>query len=147
LCRMSGFVLLLVGAACAWAAEPIAGTWQLKTQKVNERPTTSPPLTLRIAQSGEALKFEYSSDASLRFDAKLDGSPAEVIGGDGKKIGVARVKHGGPEQYLVTLEGPNRPTMNGKLTVSSGGKTLTSESDVVGRDGQKVHTVQVFARQ
>jgi hypothetical protein len=140
-------VFLLVACAGLQAAEPIAGTWTLKSQQVNGRDTPSPPLTLRITQSaGDGLQFEYSSKDSVRFAARLDGSPADVFNSAGKKMGTARVTRGGSLEYRVMLEGPNRPTSNGKLTISNGAKTLTSESDAVAPGGQRLHTVQVFER-
>jgi len=145
---MLKWALVLACAATAYAAEPVAGKWLLKSQQVNGRDTTSPPLTLRITPTGEALEFEYSTAADqVRFTARLDGSPAEVSGSRGKKMGTARVTRRSPDEYRVTLEGPNRPTSNGKLTVSAGGKKLTSESDALAPGGQRLHTVQVFERQ
>jgi hypothetical protein len=139
-------VFLLVACAGIHAAEPIAGTWVLKNQQVNGRDTPSPPLTLRITLSGDRLQFEYSAKESVRFAARLDGSPAEVSNSAGKKMGTAKVTHGGPLEYRLMLEGPNRPTSSGKLTVSNGWKTLTSESDTTAPGGQRLHTVQVFER-
>jgi hypothetical protein len=146
---MKRVAALLVLALHTWAAEPIAGKWLLKSQQVGGRETASTPLTLRITQTGDALEFEYSAAASrMRFAARLDGSAADVKNADGRKIGTAKVtRGGGPSQYFVMLEGPNRPTSNGKLTVSSNGKTLVSESDAIARDGAKLHTVQTFERQ
>jgi len=138
--------ILLLACAALPAAEPLAGTWVLQSQQVNGRDTPSPPLTLRIAQSGGRLQFEYAAKDSVRFDARLDGSPAEVTSSTGRKMGTARVTRDGPLQYRVTLEGPNRPTSNGRLTLSRGSKTLTSESDALAPGGQRLHTVQVFER-
>jgi hypothetical protein len=131
-----------------WAGEPITGEWRLKSQLVNGRETASTPLTLRIAQSGDLLDFAYSvaTDVSLRFAARLDGSPADVKSSDGRKIGTARVTRAGPSTYLVALEGPRRPTSSGKLTLSGNGKTLVSESDTTAQDGVKLHTIQTFER-
>lgn len=138
----------LLLAVAAWAADPIAGKWLLKSQQVNGRETASQPLTLRVTQTGELLEFEYSAAGNqMRFAARLDGSPAGVKNSEGRAIGTAKLTRGGPSQYLVTLEGPNRPTSSGKLTVSGNGKTLVSESDTTGRDGAKLHTVQTFERQ
>ncbi len=150
--KRAAALLLVFALMQAWAAEPIAGTWLLKRQEVAGRDTASRPLTLRITQSGDSLEFEYSvvvnqkQEVSLRFAAKLDGSEAEVKNSAGRKIGVAKVTRGGPSQYLVMLQGPNRPTSSGKITLSSDGKTLKSESDAVGSDGAKLHTLQVFER-
>lgn len=145
--------ILLAAAASCQAAEPIAGKWRLKSTQVNGRDTASRPLTLRISQTGETLEFEYSvtadqkQEVSLKFAARLDGSPAEVANSAGKKLGTARVTRAGSSQYLVMLEGPGRPTSNGKLTLSKDGKTLTSESDANAPSDVKLHTVQVFERQ
>jgi len=145
--------LLLILALHAWAAEPIAGTWKLKSQQVSGRDTASRPLTLRITQSGDTLEFEYSvpvnqkQEVSLTFAARLDGTLADVKNSAGRKIGTAKVTRFGSSQYLVMLEGPNRPTSNGRMTVSNGGKTLTSEADATIPGGTKLHTVQIFERE
>jgi hypothetical protein len=147
-------VALLMGAlAHAWAAEPIAGKWLLKSQQVNGRQTASRPLVLRITQTGDTLEFEYAvavnqkQEVSLRFTARLDGSAAEVKNSAGRKIGTARVARHGAGQFLVQLEGPNRPTSSGQMTVSADGHTLVSESDAVAPGGDRLHTVQTFERQ
>ena len=145
--------VMLLGMAQAWAAEPIAGKWLLKSQQVAGRDTASRPLTLRIDQSGDLLEFEYSvavdqkQEVSLRFAARLDGSPANVKDSAGHTIGSAKVTRGRASEYLVTLEGPHRPTSSGKMTVSNNGTTLVSESDATAQDGAKLHTVQTFERQ
>jgi hypothetical protein len=150
---LAAAVLLLGLLAQAWAAEPIAGKWLLKSQQVSGRETASEPLTLRITQTGDLVEFEFSvtgnqkQQVTLRFAARLDGSAADVHNSEGRKIGTAKVMRGGPSQYLVTLEGPNRPTSSGKMTVSNGGKTLVSESDATAPGGVKLHTVQTFDRQ
>ena len=146
-------VLLLLLSVGVRAAEPITGKWLLKSQQVNGRETASRPLTLSVDQKGNLLEFEYSvpsnqkQDVSLRFAARLDGSPADVTNSEGRKIGTARITRGGASEYLLTLEGANRPTSSGKMTVSAGGRTLVSESDATGRGGDKLHTVQTFERQ
>jgi len=150
--RLAALVLLAL-ATQIWAAEPILGTWLLASQQVNGRDTPTPrPLTLRITQAGDLVEFEYSvaaaqkRDVSLRFAARLDGSPADVRNPEGRKIGTARVRRGGPSEYLIMLEGPNRPTSTGKMTVSADGKRLLSKSDTSGQDGTKLHTIQTFER-
>ena len=146
-------LLTLCALACALAAEPIAGKWLLKSQQVAGQERGSRPLTLRITQKGDALEFEYSvtvnqkQEISLRFTAPLNGTEAEVTDPAGHKIGTAKLSHFGSMQYLVTLQGPNRPTSSGRLILSSDGKTLTSESDATAPNGAKAHTTQVFERQ
>jgi hypothetical protein len=143
----------LLLAAALQAAEPIAGTWHLKRQEVAGQETASRPLTLHITASGDTLAFEYAvvvnqrQQVSLRFAARLDGSPADVKDAADRKIGTARLTRAGPSRYLLQLEGPNRPTSAGSLTVSADGKTLTSESDAAPPGGAKVRTMQVFERQ
>jgi hypothetical protein len=144
---------VLLALAQAWAAEPIAGRWLLKSQQVAGRETTSRPLTLRITQSGDVLEFEYSvainqkQEVSLRFAVRLDGSEGDVTNSAGRKMGTARLTRGGASQYLMLLQGPGRPTSSGRLTLSKDGRTLVSESDAAAPDGAKLHTVQVFERQ
>ena len=150
---MKSAVLLLCELLQASAAEPIAGTWLLKSQQVAGQERASRPLTLRITQTGDVLEFEYSvpvnqkQEISLRFAARMDGSETDVKGPGGQKIGTAKVTRFGPSQYLVMLEGANRPTSAGRMTISSDGKTLTSEADASMPGGAKTHTTQVFARQ
>jgi hypothetical protein len=99
------------------------------------------------------LEFEYSvagdpkQEVSLRFAARLDGSAADVRNSEGRTIGSAKVSRAGPSQYLVTLEGPHRPTSSGRMTVSEDGRKLVSESDAVAPGGARLHTVQIFDRQ
>jgi hypothetical protein len=65
----------------------------------------------------------------------------------GRKIGTAKVMRGGALEYLVTLEGPNRPTASGRMKLSADRGTLVCDSDSVAPGGAKTHTVQVFTRQ
>ena len=146
--------VLLLALSPLWAAEPIVGTWLLKSQQVNARDTAAArPLTLRITQTGDLVEFEYSVAAnpkreiSLRFAARLDGSPADIRNSEGRTIGAARVSRAGPSEYRVMLEGPRRPTSSGKMTVSLDGKKLISESYAIAPGGDKLHTVQTFERQ
>ena len=146
-------ILLVCVVGQAWAADSIAGTWLLRSQEVAGQKTSSRPLTLRIAQSGNTLEFEYSvtvaqkREVSLRFTAPLNGAEGDIRNSAGQKIGTVRLTRAGASQFLLSLEGPNRPTSAGKLSVSADGKTLTSESDAVAAGGTKTHTVQIFERQ
>lgn len=150
---MIRLLLLLSAVVQLQAADPLVGSWLLKSQQVSGQERQSRPLLLRIAQSGESLDFEYSvptnqkQEVTLRFTARLDGSASDVKNSAGTKIGTAKVTRAGPARYRVMLEGPRRPTSSGTLTISTDGRTLTSESDTVGSDGSKIHTVQVFQRQ
>ena len=151
--RFLASVILLGSIFQAWAAEPIAGDWSLKSQQVSGQEVASRPLMLRVTQSGDMLAFEYAvagnqkQEVSLRFTARLDGSEGEVKDSTGRKMGTAKITRSGPSQYLLMLQGPNRPTSSGKMTVGQNGKTLVSESDATAAGGAKTHTVQVFERQ
>jgi hypothetical protein len=133
--------------------EPLVGKWLLKSQQVSGQETASRPLTLDIRLRGEALEFEYSVPlnnsrvVSLRFVARLDGSPSDVKDAQGRKIGMARVERVGDLEYSLFLEGPNRPTASGKMKLSTDRKTLVCESDSSPPGAAKTHTVQVFSRQ
>jgi hypothetical protein len=135
------------------AAEPLAGTWLLKSQEVAGQKNQPESLTLRIFKSGNGFEFAYSVPVnniqfvSMQFTSRLDGTDADVKDAQGNKVGSIKINHTGPSEYSVKLEGTNRPTATGKMTVSGDGKTLTSESEsnVPGRG--PVHTLQVFARQ
>ena len=152
--RYAALAMFFAAVAPAWTAEPIVGNWLLKSQQVAGRDVpVARPLALRIAQSGNALEFQYAvmvnqkQEISLRFTAPFSGAEADVKNFAGAKIGTARVTHAGASAYLVTLQGPNRPTSSGKMTVANNGKTLVSESDAVVPGGAKTHTTQVFERQ
>ena len=77
-------VLVALTLAYAWAAEPIAGTWLMKSQQVAGRRRMSRPLTLRITQTGDVLEFEYSvpqiQSRKFRYASRrgLDGSEGDV---------------------------------------------------------------------
>ena len=147
------FLLLALALPASAAPEPLVGKWLLKSQEVSGKETPSRPLTLDIRPQGDALEFEYSvtignsRTVSLRFVARLDGSPADVKDAQGAKIGSAKVLRGKPLEYSLTLEGPNRPSASGKMTVSADRKTLVCESDSTAPGGARMHTVQVFSRQ
>jgi len=151
--KVRAAVALLIAIAPAWAAEPLEGTWRLKSQEVGGKPTDAESLTLRITKSGNGFEFAYSVPVnniqfvSMQYLSRLDGTEADVKDAQGKKIGTIKIARSGASQYNVTLEGPNRPSASGKLTVSADGKTLTSESEsnVPGRG--MIHAVQVFSRQ
>jgi hypothetical protein len=146
---------LLVAAALLTAApaEPLVGRWLLKSQQISGQETALRPLLLEITAVGAALQFEYSvpSKASkaitLSFVVRLDGSAADVQNAQGRKIGTAKVSRGSALEYLLTLEGPNRPTASGKMKLSADRGTLECDSDSVAPGGVRTHTVQVFARQ
>jgi hypothetical protein len=144
--------VLMLMTPLAWAADPLAGTWLLKHQEVGGNETDSNPLTLAITQAGNRLDFAFIVTVSnapvvnLKFSSPLDGSEAEVSGGDGKKMGTARVSRDGAA-YKVLMEGPGRPAVTTRMTLSADGKTLVSESDVRAPNGANVHTTQVFVRE
>ena len=138
-------------AACAHAAEPVAGTWLVKSQVLNGEKSTFEPLTLRVSESGDKLLFAFSVPVnrvhyvSMSYLVRLDGSEADVKNGQGEKLGVIRMTKTSASHYKLTLGGPYRPTTEGKLTVSPDGKSLTSESDVI-QAGKPMHLMQLFQR-
>jgi len=150
LLRAAAFLLLTMPVVRA--AEPFAGKWLLKHQEVAGKETTSNPLTLAISPAGKALDFAFivtvndKPVVSLKFTTPLDGSAAEVTGGDGKQMGTAKVSRDGGS-YKVLMEGAGRPAVTTHMTVSPDGKTLTSESDVMTPSGVNVHTEQIFSLQ
>jgi hypothetical protein len=143
---------LLLSMPLVWADEPLAGKWLLKHQEVAGKETTSNPLTLDITPAGKSFDFAFivtvneKPIVSLKFTTPLDGSAAEVTGGDGKKMGSAKVSRDGGS-YKVLMEGSGRPAVTTHMTISPDGKTLTSESDVTTPSGVDVHTEQIFSLQ
>ena len=134
------------------AAEPLSGRWRLVSQKVGGEKTAIEQLMLRVIPSTQGLEFAYSVPVkdiqfvSLRFSARLDGSESDVTNGKGQKLGTAKVTKSGASEYTIELQGHDRPTASGKMTVSADGKTLKSESESKGRGGV-LRTIQVFSRQ
>lgn len=143
--------VLMLMTPLAWAADPLAGTWLLQHQEVGGNETNSNPLTLAVTPAGNRLDFAFivtvnnAPVVNLKFSSPLDGTEAEVSGGDGKKMGTARVSREG-NAYKVLMEGPGRPAVATRMTLSADGKTLVSESDVQAPNAAKVHTKQVFTR-
>ena len=145
--------IFLFAAAQAWAVEPLVGRWLLKSQEVGGQQTDTDPLTLRIVQRGNSFEFGYSLPVnniqfvSMSFVSNLDGAEADVKNSQGNKIGTVKVAKAGGSLYKVALQGPNRPSAVGTMTVSADGKILTSESDS-SMPGQKpIHTRQIFSRE
>jgi hypothetical protein len=139
--------------APAWGAESLAGRWLLNSQEVGGQKTDPDPLTLRVTPNGNGFDFAYSVPVndvqfvSMSFNSRLDGIEAEVKDSRGNKMGSIKITRAGTSQYSVVLQGANRPTANGKMTVSGDGKTLTVETDAQASGKAAVHTIQVFARQ
>jgi hypothetical protein len=155
---MSRSTILVISAVLALttpaaiAADPLAGNWLLQHQEAGGNQTDSNPLTLAITPSGNRLDFAFivtvnhEPVVNMKFSSSLDGTEAEVSGGDGKKMGTVKVSRDGAA-YKILLEGPGRPAVTTQLSVSPDGKTLVSESDVQTPSGTNLHTKQVFARQ
>jgi hypothetical protein len=141
-------------AVAASAPEPLIGTWRLDSQEINGQKSNSEPLTLKVTQAGDKLEFAFSVPVnnvyfvSMSYAVKLDGSEGDVKNSKGEKMGTVQMTPAGPSQYKLTLKGPNRPDSSGKLTVSSDGKTLTSEQDTVqgGPSARSTHSRQLFSR-
>jgi hypothetical protein len=152
--RVIGFIIVLFSVIPIQAAEPLSGRWLLVSQEIGGQKKPAEELMLRINPAGKAFEFAYSVPVndiqfvSLKFSARLDGSEADVMNANGQKIGTVKVTKSGALQYKIILQGQNRPTASGTMTISADGKTLRSESDSSGR-GQAglIHTVQIFARQ
>jgi hypothetical protein len=144
--------ILALTTPLAIAADPFAGNWLLTHQEVGGNQTDSNPLTLAITPSGNRLDFAFvvtvnrEPVVNLKFSSLLDGTAAEVSGGDGKKMGTAKVSRDGAA-YKILMEGPGRPSVSTRLTLSPDGKTLVSESDAQTPSGTNLHTKQVFIRQ
>jgi hypothetical protein len=151
--RAVGLVIML-SAGPARAAEPLLGRWLLVSQEIGGQKTAVDELTLRVTMAGQALEFAYSVPVrdiqfvSLRFAARPDGAEADVTNANGQKIGTAKVTKSSASQYRLVLQGQNKPTASGTMTVSADGKTLTWESESK-QPGQSALTrmVQVFSRQ
>jgi hypothetical protein len=148
---MAAAVLFQAAIVQLWAADPLLGTWRLQSQEVNGEKTNSEPLTLRISQFGDKFAFAFSVPVnnvdfvSMSYTVRLDGTEGDVKNAQGAKIGTIKIAPAGPSQYAMTLKGANRPDSSGKLTVSSDGKTLTSESETQ-QPGRTIHSKQSFSR-
>ena len=141
-----------LASALAQPPEPLVGTWQLESQKINDQPRDSERLTLRVTPEGNKFTFAFSVPVnkidfvSMSYTARLDGSQADVKNARGETIGTIQISTLKPSHYKLLLTGSNRPQSSGQLTVSPDGKTLTSESSMT-QAGHSAHLVQVFSRQ
>jgi hypothetical protein len=146
-------LVTLLAIVPAWGAEPLAGRWLLNRQEVGGQKTDPDPLTLRITPSANGFDFAYSLPVndvqfvSMSFTSRLDGTDADVKDSRANKIGVIKITRAGASQYSVVLQGANRPTASGKMTVSADGKTLSIQTESQAPGKAAVHTLQVFARQ
>ncbi len=150
----TAFFVVIISAMPMRAAEPLVGRWVLMSQEVGGQKTPFDELTLRVSAAGQGLEFAYSVPVnniqfvSLRFAARLDGTEADVKNANGQKIGTVRITRSGASEYKIVLQGQNKPTASGTMSVSADGKTLKSESEATQR-GQSAATrmVQFFSRQ
>ena len=148
-----GFGLLLIlGGATAYAAEPLVGTWLMTGQKSSAGKMATIPLTLTVTESGGNLQFAYSMQGgkliTMAFAAHLDGTEVDVKDGTGQKIGSVIVRTVGAGSYDLTLKSPGKASSPGKLAVSKDGKTLTAESTLQMPKDTKLTTItQEFTRQ
>jgi hypothetical protein len=133
------------------AAEPLVGVWRLQRQEINGQAGDFEPLALQISQTGDRLRFAFSVPmpdiyfVTTTYTLRLDGSSADIMDGNSRKIGSIQMTRRGPRQYAVTMKGHDRPDSQGTLTISADGKTLTSEADAV-QSGRSIHSKQTFAR-
>lgn len=147
-------LVMVLSTASLQAAEPLQGRWLLVSQEIGGQKTGIDELTLRVNPAGQTLEFAYSVPVnniqfvSLRFAARPDGTEADVTNANGQKIGTVKVTKSAASQYRIVLQGQNKPTASGTMTVSPDGKTLTSESESK-QPGQSAvtHMVQIFSRQ
>lgn len=138
-------------ASPAWAAEPLVGLWRLTQQEINSQRDSVEPLVLQISEAGEKLTFAFSVPlpdiyfVTATYTLRLDGSSADIVNGNGQKMGTIQMRRGGAGRYTLTMTGPNRPDSTGTLTVSADGRTLISESNAT-QSGRSIRSKQTFAR-
>jgi hypothetical protein len=143
--------IVLASVASAWSAEPLLGTWRLDHQEINGQETSSEPMILKVTKAGDKVAFLFSVPVnniyfvSMSYTVKLDGSSADVKNAQGDKVGFIRITPNGASQYKIVLNSHNRPDSDGKLVVSSDGKTLTSEAEST-QGGRTMHSKQTFSR-
>ena len=148
---LSAALVSLALTASAWAAEPLVGIWRLDHQELNGQAKDIEPLTLRISPDGDKFLFAFAVPVnnidfvSMTYTSKLDGTEAEVKNAQRVKVGTIQIIRPKPSQYKFVLKGDHGRESSGSLTVSTDGKTLTSESDST-QGGQTAHLVQSFSR-
>jgi hypothetical protein len=148
-------IAVLIGieavALGAGAPEPITGTWRLESQEVNGEKGEAEPMTLKVTLTGDRYSFAFSVPVnkvyfvSMSYTVRLDGSEADVLNSQGKKIGTVQMSIAEPSKYRLILKASNRRPSDGLITVSPDAKKLTSESDAV-QAGRVMHSKQVFSR-
>ncbi|MEQ1907367.1 MAG: hypothetical protein ABMA15_01000 [Vicinamibacterales bacterium] len=144
-------IVLQTLASPAWAAEPLVGLWRLQQQEIDGQKNSVDPLVLQISEAGDKLTFAFSVPlpdiyfVTAKYTLRLDGSSADIVNGNGQKMGTIQMTRGGARQYALTMKGPNRPDSQGKLTVSADGRTLVSESNAT-QSGRSIRSTQTFAR-
>jgi hypothetical protein len=108
-------------------------------------------MALQVTESGDRLAFAFSVPindiyfVTLSYAVRLDGSNADIKDANGDKIGTIQMTRDGASRYKLVMKGANRPDSQGTLTISTDGKTLTSESDAT-QAGRQIHSKQTFAR-
>src|SRR5262249_9214321 len=104
------------------AAEGLVGIWRLERQEINGQPGDTDPLALKVSQSGDTFSFTFSVlineiyVVSLKYTARVDGSPADIKTGSDDKVGTVQMTRSGANQFTFIMKGPNRPDSRGELT-------------------------------
>ena len=140
-----------MAAAPAFAAEKLAGLWQMVYQQVGGAKTPPEPLAIRITQTNGAFRFDYLLNREMEltrtFTAKLDGSAATIRDSSGAVKGIARLTKVSDTEYTLIMQSPFKPQEPGKLILAEKGNLLRCESDAIMPNHALSHVVQVFARQ
>ncbi len=150
--RRTAAVIVLVSswAIAARSAEPIAGDWQMISQKMGDAVTKPLPIAIKIRQEGSKLTFTYvagrEQEVKMTFSVYLDARPAPIMNGAGIVIGTATLKKSGAKYELVLQSRGKRPEP-GTMAISEHGNILTCESTVDLPDRGATHIVQVFSRE
>jgi hypothetical protein len=147
--------LVIASTAAAFGADNSLGTWKLNAEKSKYSPGPLPVKTLTAVREAadNGVKVTTSGERSdgtainTTYTAKFDGSPAS-LSGQGAPYDTISLKQVNANTF--TYEAKNSATKyhaNGKLVISSDGKTMTMKAKGTDADGKPMDVTLVYDKQ
>ena len=147
--------LAITTTVSAWGQDNSLGTWKANIAKTKYTPApwpvTSLTVTREAAQGGVKVTNtgmrRDGSAINTSYTAKYDGSPSEVTG-EGAPYDSMSVKQVDASHF--TYESKNSKTKyhaNGRMAISSDGKTMTTTASGTDADGKPMTLKLVYDKQ
>ena len=147
--------LAITSTAAAYGADNSLGTWKLNVEKSKYTPGALPlkSLTMVREADGDAAKVTNTGErtdgtpVNSTYTAKYDGSPAEVSGQGAPYDTVSNKKVNDNTYTWNAKSSKTKFHSQGRVVVSSDGKTMTLKAKGTDADGKPSTITLVFDKQ